>query len=165
MNDEPPSKRLLPRLGCFGWGLVIAAPPLLFAVVALLIWSNGVSHEVQAKLAQIRAAGEPVTADELANAHLLPPNTPDGTRFWLTAIEPLDGEAFAAACANLPLVGSGGDEIPPPGEPWPQFDDARQLLEQYAASLRGLHAAADDQGGVRFPLSFNDGIAMLVPHA
>jgi len=90
MNDESPSKRRLPRLGCFGWGFVILALPLLFAVVALLIWSNGVSRDVQAKLAQIRAAGEPVTADDLADAYRLPPNRPDETRFWLTANDPGD---------------------------------------------------------------------------
>ncbi|HEV3005079.1 MAG TPA: hypothetical protein VGX78_11495 [Pirellulales bacterium] len=165
MSDSTASKKLLPRLGCFGWAFVALALSLLAVAAALMIWSRGVERDVRARLEQLRAAGEPLTPDDLADVYRLPPSLPDSSRFWLSAIEPLDGEAFVAACAKGRLDEVLDGKIPPPGEPWPQLADARELLAQYAPTLRALHDAAADPGGVRYPMRFGDGIAMLVPHA
>jgi hypothetical protein len=119
---------------------------------------------VRARLEQLRAAGEPLTPDDLADVYRLPPSLPDSSRFWLSAIEPLDGEAFVAAWRERRLDEVLDGKVPRPGEPWPQLADARELLAQYAPSLRALHDAAADQGGVRYPMRFDDGIAMLLPH-
>jgi hypothetical protein len=165
MSEPTSIKKFPPRLGCFGWAALAVALPFAAVVAALVIWSHRVEREVQARLAELRAAGEPVTPGDLAEIYRLPPGVPDNSRFWLDAIGPFDGEAFVAACNKAKLDEMFDGKIPPPGEEWPQLDDARELLSQYSASLRALHEAAADQGGVRYPMRFADGIAMLLPHA
>ena len=145
-------------LGCV---LLLAAGVLvLLVVVAFFAWSFRGSRLVKAELARIRQAGEPVTPGDLEAMYDRSPADPDVGALWLIALGPLEGEAFQAAAGNLPIVGEGEGEIPPPGQPWPDLDAAEALLKQYEEPLGQLHEAAERGVPARYPTDFRAGLMM-----
>ena len=88
----------------------------------------------------------------------------DVTELWLCGLAPLAGEAFTRDAGDLPAVGTAGDEIPPPGESWPQLEDVEAFLVKYADSMRKLHQAVEQGGAARYDLDFGQGFAMPVEH-
>jgi hypothetical protein len=143
--------------------LVVGGFFLLFVVVLGGAWLAS-QHRLAAELEKIRAAGEPVTSEEAEAFYAAPPPGRDTTQLWLAALAPLDTPQFRADAKDLPLVGEGPDEIPLPGEPWPQLEAAEQLLSRYESSLENMRQAAREGGQARFPTRFADGIAMPLPH-
>jgi hypothetical protein len=129
-----------------------------------ITWSARSSREAEAALAQLRAAGEPTTPDELDRFYPTTPAERDAARRWLTAVQPLEGEAFQSAAEKLPIVGESEAEIPPPGQPWPDLEAAEKLLEQYEGPLKQLHAAAEAGSPARYPVDFSQGMNMTLDH-
>jgi hypothetical protein len=123
------------------------------------------SHRrLAAELAKVGAAGEPATAEEMEVFYLAPPPEQDTTQLWLSAFAPLDTPEFNADAAGLPFVSERASPIPPLDQPWPQLTAAEQFLAKYQASLDGMRQAARLGGRARFPTTFADGLAMLLPH-
>jgi hypothetical protein len=121
---------------------------------------------VRAELERIRAAGEPVTVEELAEMYPTPAEQEDATQRWLdafaavgAAVEQTDPGVYNA----LPYVGRG-PEIPLPGEPWPEQGDVENFLAEHAESLRLLHEAAGHGGAARFPVDFRQGVNVPLLH-
>src|SRR3972149_5939251 len=81
------------------------------------------------------------------------------------APRPLAAEVFTSDAGELPIVGTGEGEIPPPGRPWPELEAAEQLLEKYRTSLELMHKAAGLGGAARYPTDFSLGFNMLLDHA
>lgn len=139
----------------------------LLGLLVLLIagaWI-GSRRDLSAELDRIRAAGEPASADEIEAFYQVPPGARDTTQLWLAALAPLDTPGYVAEAKELPLVGDNANDLPLPGEPWPQLEAAEQLLARYRGSLEQMQQAAREGGQARFPTRFADGIQMLLPHA
>jgi hypothetical protein len=141
-------------------GVLVTA--VVFAAM-LAIGSVMGARQLAAEIAKIRAAGEPVTAEDLEAFYARPPKERDATELWLGALAVLDSPAYQSDAKNLPGVGEGG-AIPRPGEPWPQLDAAETFLAKYREPLEQMHEASDLGGAARYPTKFSDGIAMRLPH-
>jgi hypothetical protein len=164
MQSDRSSKRLWGCLGCGGCLLVVLALIVLVPAIVFFTWSRRASREAEAELAQIRAAGEPTTPDELKSFYPIAPAEQAAARRWAIGVQSLEGQAFQAAAEKLPIVGLGEDEIPPPGQPWPDLQAAEKLLQQYAASLEQLHAAAESGSPARYTADFAPGLNMPLDH-
>ena len=161
MQQAPTRRRWLRSKWTIGTGiLLLLALPLL----ALVAWDYLSLQWADKELARLQAAGSPVTADDLETFYALPAGADDVTRLWLSASDPLETKAFSGAAVTLPIVGEGEAEIPPPGEPWPQLEEARRLLLNYQEQLSQLHEAAARGGAARYPTQFSAGFEMLLPH-
>lgn len=158
MPENESLERTRKRLGC-GCAILIAVGVLILVPVAVfLAWSMRASRRVDAELAEIRAAGEPATPDELATFYQAAADERETAQLWLGATRPLAGEAFRSDAQKLPIVGESEAEIPPPGRPWPDLKAAEALLNQYEDALRQLHEAADRGGPARYTVNFDQGI-------
>ena len=146
-----------------GFGL-LAVLLLLVLAAAVIMFSRRASSRVENELAKIRQAGQPASAAELEEHYQLPPEQEDTTPLWLQATRPLGTDAFRADAGELPIVGTGESEIPPPGEPWGDLEAAEALLQKYAASLELMHKAAKLGGAARYPTDFSLGFGMLLDH-
>ncbi|MHC4179301.1 MAG: hypothetical protein ACYSWU_17450 [Planctomycetota bacterium] len=164
MARDKSSKRSRGCLGCGGCLLAAVLLIVLVPTITLVTWSSRSSRRVEAELARVRAAGEPTTASELDRFYPAGPAGREAARRWLIAMRPLEGKAFDKAAEGLPIVGTGGSEIPPPGEPWPDIEAVEKFLEQYEAPLRQLHAAAAAGGPARYPTDFSQGLLMSLDH-
>jgi hypothetical protein len=132
-------------------------------LVTLVLWQARAARRVDELEAAIRARGEPLSPQELEAFYVLPKGQEDTTGLWLTALAFLDVSGFKQDARDLPVVGTGPD-IPPPGQPWPQRAAAEALLDKYQQALQGLHDAADRGGAARYPVPFQDGHNMSLPH-
>ncbi len=166
MASEGSVERRPRRLGC-GWFFVIGFALLILVLfVAILVWSIRSSRQLEAELARIKAADEPITPDDLQRWYNRSSADPETARLWLDALETFEGRkafAFSEAAGSLPIVGDGEGEIPPPGQTWSDLQAAEELLEQYENSLRQLHEAAERGGAARYPTNFNNGFESLFP--
>jgi hypothetical protein len=107
-------------------------------------------------------ADEPLTTSELAAWYALPAGTRDITPIWMAAIAPFESQAYSQEVreTELPFVGLG--ESVSLAQGW-DATDAREFLARHAEQIAALHAAAQEQGEVRYPRDFRDGIAMVLP--
>lgn len=165
MSTQFPSSPSRPRIR-IGLMLLMVGGGLLGLLVLLLAGAwIGSRRDLSAELDRIRAAGEPASADEIEAFYQVPASERDTTQLWLSALAPLDTPSYMAEARELPLVGEDTNDLPLPGEPWPQLEAAEQLLARYRGSLEQMHQAAREGGQARFPTRFADGIQMLLPHA
>lgn len=140
--------------------LIVCTPLLLF-----LAWNSRGRSLLRAELAQIKAAGQPITTAEMVEYYKLPAGTPDITDIWVAAIAPFDTPQYNAASENLPIVGNNTVELPPLDQPLSADDEQaiRDWITLHQQALAGLYAATRTPGEVRFPRDFRKGMAMLVP--
>lgn len=162
MRGDKSSKRKQGCLGCGGCLLVVVALLVVIPTIVLFTWSSRASRQAEAELARVREAGEPTTPDELESYYPVAPAQRDAAQRWMIAVRPLEGAAFDKAAEKLPIVGLGDDEIPPPGQPWPDLEAVEQLLKQYEGSLKQLHEAAESGQPARYPADFTLGMNMPI---
>ena len=112
---------------------------------------------------RLRARGIPTNAAELRKRYAIAEGQADITALWLEAIEPFDTPDYVAASNGIPIVGTEG-EVPLPGEPWPEEGPVEQFLARTQPTLDLLHHAAAQEGEVRFPVKYEDGMSALLPH-
>jgi len=148
--------------------VLVAALAMLLLLAAVFTIGSLVSiRQLDAELAKLRAAGQPVTAADLDALYAFPPKERDTTELWLGAFAVLDSPAYGNDAADLPDVGEGG-AVPPPGEPWPQLEAAEAFLAKYRDPLAKMHRASEPGGEARFPLTFSAGdgavASALLPH-
>lgn len=152
------------RIGA-GFVFLCMAGGLLAVLLLIAGWVWLGSHrQLAAELERLRASGEPASVEEIEAFYEVPPDGRDATKIWLNALAPLDTPRFKADGKHLPFVGENTEAVPLPGEPWPQLDEAEQLLSKYQRSLDGMHRAARLGGQARFTTNFADGVGMLLPH-
>jgi len=138
---------------------------ILLPLMAYVAWTFRASGQVDAQIARIRQEGMPTQTEELDEFYRIEPGREDATAHYLEAQQVFSGDAFEAACLNLPIVGDLDLEIPPPGETWSEQRAVERFLDEYQGGLKALHQAAAIGGAARFPLNFDDGFSMLLPHA
>lgn len=138
---------------------------LLMAALAVVVWYFGQHRaalaKVEAEVARIQAAGEPITVEDLYARSRVPPETRDITHLWLATLNSVDESKFNTDAKLLPIVGAS------PGNSLADSDltAAEQLLANYDATVQATLKAAAAVGECRFPVEFRDGFSALLPNA
>ena len=126
---------------------------------AYVLWRSAAKRNVEAKLAAIRAAGEPTNGEELNQFYRLPDGMPDTADAWLEVVGPFCGPGFIDEdVLELPMVGSCEDDIPPPGQPWDKLEAAEAILAKHQSSIDRMHQVAAKKGAGRYPVDFREGL-------
>lgn len=149
------------------WRGVIIVAVLFVAVLAGLLLYKHV--QVRAELSRIRAAGEPVTPDDLAKMYAVPEGENDTTQLWLAAIRQLDPTvrrySGKTPLEGIPFLDSRVAEPPLPGQAWPDQNRSTALLKVCDRCLSQLHEAAETHGSSAFLSSFDEGQNIILEHA
>ncbi len=143
------------------WWYVPVAVVITFVLGWGLLWWVQ-SSALERRYAEIRAAGHPVTLEELNDYYVLPADVEDNTKLWLEAIRLVTATSSNVDEMKLPMVGDGPN-IPPAGQPWAEHGLVVAYLSDHAGALTALHQAADAGGGVRNPHDMRDGYSLLLP--
>jgi hypothetical protein len=150
------------------WGILIGFGLLLLfsPVILYMAWNARGRSLLRAQLAEIKAAGQPITTAEMQEYYKVPEGTPDITDMWVAAIAPFDTPQFNQSAKALPILGIG-TQPPPLDQPLPAEDDQaiRDWLQAHQSLLAAVYAAACTPGEVRYPRDFRKGIGMLLPEA
>jgi hypothetical protein len=145
------------------WFFFVALGLLLLAAVGLglfaLRWwmeDRAAAAAVQEQVARLRAAGQPMTAEDLHRLHNLPAGTPDTTAAWLAAIKLATG-GMTRNAKGIPYVGDGDAALLRPARVDSQLAAAEQFLADHDNVLQAILAAANQPGECRFPVAFEKG--------
>lgn len=122
---------------------------------------------IDAELQAIRAAGEPLTPEELDAMADLPPGVVNVADSLSKAFDILESDSFEEEKKAFPYVGEPkfdpitSDIIPPPlpGEPFAELEQAEAFLNKHEAALAALLGAADAGGNADFNSSFTKGLS------
>jgi hypothetical protein len=140
--------------------LILAAGILAALVVAYLAgkaaWRN---WRVGQELARIRAAGEPVTAADLAAMHRVPAGRPDATPAWQAAVQA--SQQLRQYPDELPLFRKNG-EMASPEESWSEPAVAEKFVRQHAALYAQIDAALATPGDCAYLDDFSAGYYTLL---
>ena len=168
MTDEPLSSST-PR----SWSWVAKAGMIFLTGCVVLcsgitgwyVVSRG-KHQARlnAVLERIRAAGDPLTGDELDAYYVVPADEVDLTAEYVAAVRMFENLKLVGPAAALPIVGTGG-EAPLPDQPWEARAEAEAYLQSVQPQLDALRMLAMKRGRVRYPVKLGDGIAALLPDA
>jgi hypothetical protein len=134
---------------------------------AFVYWWTQSDRDVRVELTRLKAAGDPITPEELEAFYRLPEGAVDTTALYLKAIEPLDGPAFKADAGDIPLIGQGDATqrpIPLPGQEWSRLSEAETLLRKYFDSVSALYEAAAQGAVARYPIDSSAGLAASLSH-
>lgn len=146
------------------WMLIVG---LLLAVLGIAIWVWWAARlHVASQLNSLRNQGFPTSGAELDRYYSVPEGTQDKTREWLAAVNEIRTQMTPTRIKDLPILGTNieTEDIPPPNEPWAQFEVCRALLRVDArAGLDRLLALARQPGEVRFPVSLAAGPVARIP--
>ncbi len=134
---------------------------ILLAFFVVAVWWFSHRSKLQQRYSAIRAAGHPVTLEELNEYYSLPAGAEDDTELWIDALSLSEKAVTVPRAANLPVVGNGPD-IPSWGKGWAEKDQVAAFLSNHAEAITAIHTAAHAGGGVRLPQDFRDGIAPLL---
>jgi len=113
------------------------------------------------ELARIRAAGEPVTADDLSAMYRMPLGTPNATPAWQAAVGlSHQADQFPADLAVLKVSG----EVPPPEGIWRHLERAEKFLREQAAAYAQIDAALATPGDCAYLDDFSRGYYTRLDH-
>lgn len=124
-----------------------------------------------------RAAGAPLTIEEIDAFYPTSPEIAETTRLWQMAFEKLgaeedQNEEFARRTEGVPLLGADrkdGDSNPPDRDASGllQGEDlriAREFVQENRDAIEAAHDARRSGSVARFPTKWEDHYAMLLPH-
>jgi hypothetical protein len=161
-------QRMMCRIPRVRWLRVfLVGTPLVVVVVlvAVAVVQGRKVWRIQKELERIRAAGEPLTYDDVFDGYRRPEGGQDATDLWLEAfaqIGPLDDDPLAE---GLPLFSSTPVEPVAPGEGWPELGQAEALLAHYQPALGLMHLASERGGAAQFPVHRGVGKVPAPAHA
>lgn len=142
--------------------LMLCVTPLLI----FLIWSRIHSQRVAATVEKIRAAGHPMSGEEMAASFPLDSGVQDVTQIWLDGLAAIVAPQSAEISKSLPFVGtSDWKQAPKEGVDFPEFRVAQKHLADNRLAIEKFHEAADLGGYGRFPVNYTKGYATLLPNA
>lgn len=157
VRRRPWRRRLLTLLGLV---------PVLSAIALGGLWISTipVRRAVQAELARIAAAGEPVTVDDLERLYAADTQEGEATDRWLAALDRLVASGFQDDAAELARAFGHHALIPHVGVEWPHWDAAEELLDVYRPILNEIHTAAEDAGVCRYTADLTLGYFSEFPY-
>lgn len=166
-----PSKPQTTALGClFRIGVAIFALSIPIAV-AIFVYAlrehQKHADSLAAEVQWIRDHEEPLTSEDLDEFYRLPEGVPDITAVYLAALAPLENkELFARLNRLKPLctLHRPGEEPPHRPAVWERLAEAETELLPFQEILAKVEAAAQETGGVRYPLDFSLGWNAPIPH-
>lgn len=142
-----------------GAGLVVA---LLAVYAGRGFWRQWRASQ---ELSRIRAAGEPVTAEDLEKLSSVPAGTADATPSWRRPIGALAGGVIGKFPHEVPLIDERG-KLPPLEEAI--VDDNRAaahgFLKKHAALYADIDAAAATPGECSYLDDYSGGYYTLIDH-
>src|SRR5262245_49689218 len=144
--------------------VVLVLAVALFAVRAW-IENRATAKAVQAEVSRLRAAGEPMTVEDLYRFHAVPKAVADTTPNWLAAQQSCDSSKLYRDGKSLPFVGDGDAANLRPDATDSQLQAAEKLLVEYAPALEAILAAAKDPGECRYPFKFEQGVSFSPQHS
>jgi hypothetical protein len=140
----------------------IAALLALALIVAFGVYRLTLRAELQQRIEAVRAAGYPMTPDELDAWYEMPPYGENAAEYITAAISYLQIPS-ALDAENLPLFHRG--ELPPRTEP---LDDEMQtLIAQVLEDNKKVFELLDEASALpssRYPVDLSQGQATLLPH-
>ncbi len=105
--------------------------------------------------AQLQAAGQPFTSEELGEYYSIPEGSVDTTDLWLEALRLVTEHESYEEEKGLPIVSyENSPDLPRFGDPWPEAGAVAIFLEGQAVPLAAIHRAANADGAVRFSHDF-----------
>ncbi|MBW3597626.1 MAG: hypothetical protein KY475_10160 [Planctomycetes bacterium] len=117
------------------------------------------SAKARAAIADVRAAGFPVTPDEWDDYYSLPDGAEiNAAPLWISAMESLASDEYRDAEEALQI------DVPvewanfPPGRHWPRERAARAHLARYVQAVGALHEAAQVGSPCRYPIELQRGM-------
>lgn len=142
--------------------LVVLAVIVSVPLLAWAIFRETGRRRVEAEIAAIRRAGEPVTWEELNRWYVEPPPGQNAAGIYTQAFAKL--VVPDPVPANLPLFGCDAGKLPELGEPLPVEMKAAitDCLETNAVALEILHLAANYHD-CRYPVDLSRGFAASLP--
>ena len=161
MTDEPLSSST-PR--SWSW---VAKAGLIF-LTGCVVLCSGITgwyvvsrgkHQARlnAVLERIRAAGDPLTGDELDAYYVVPADEVDLTADYVAALRMFENVKLFGPATVLPIVDSG--EAPKPDQPWETRAEAEAYLQSVQPQLDALRTLATRRGRVRYPVKLSEGFA------
>jgi hypothetical protein len=165
-TDSPVCERAARRRWWFLATLFVFAPLLLVAAAMLtaMIWFatqySTAYHSVQAEVARIQSAGEPITARDLHAYHQPGLGVTDTTGLWLVAFDSFDEQQFSTDAAALLVAVDGAPQMPLDSALAP----ANDLLAKHNKTVQLALAASKAEGECRFPVQFEVGLGATLPH-
>lgn len=153
-------RRIKPGAVLLGGVLIL----ILLLMAALGIGWLAAKQRVRAELARIRAAGEPVTPEDLEAFYQQPRPDRDTTQLWLEVIEALDTPEFHQDAQDIPLLAELGEELPRIDEPWHWQPAVESLLAKYHEPIEKMHRAAQLGGAARYPTDLSAGYPASLTH-
>lgn len=162
-----PIEESVPRRAAGRWSanllLGLAVILLLLGLIAgSVYWRFHQQHlaalaDVQAEVARIQAAGEPITPEDFAQFHRVPKGTTDTTPLWLQAIA-LSVQKKGPPATGIPYVGTGDIEKLQSGAPDSLLPAAETYLASFEDAIAATRRAAAAKGECRYPIDFGQGL-------
>ena len=145
-DARPSRRRLLAR------AVLLSGLMLLLTLLGVWLATYSSRKAIDQRLAEIRARGEPTTADEAATFYAASLEGEDATQLWRKASEALVNQQFEAEYRRLPIWDAEARKeprLPLPGQPWPEFEKAVALIERNDRAFQWAYQAADKGGHLR----------------
>jgi len=171
LDETEPKLALAPRPLSRGV-LAIGCVASLFVVIglgAMSVWfyfrgqHQQAIRAVNAEVARIHAAGQPITTEDMVQSHRVPDGVFDATSLWIDAIKSAS-ETKTGTEAQLPIVGDVKLAKLRAASPVSLLPLAEQFLTAHRATIDKTRAAAYAGGQCRYPVDFSQGINALLPH-
>jgi hypothetical protein len=152
------------------WLFFVALGLLLLVLVGIGLFAarwwveeRGAAVAVQQEVTRLRAANQPMTAEDLHRLHDIPQGHADSTAAWLAVIK-LAAGGMNASAMSLPYVGNGDAALLRPERVDSQLAAAEQFLLDHDDILQAILSAAKQPGECHIPFAFEKGFSGIPAH-
>jgi hypothetical protein len=147
-------RRLLRALLVFLLGTVIS---LGVGYFALQMWIAGFAKKRDALISELRAKGEPLSAEDMTAFNALSEGTNDLTDRYLAVVQRYSKKMpLLPGEEKLPIFGDASKSVPGPGEPWAEEEVAKSYLSNRPWLAEAIDLGEVD-GEVSFPRDYSHG--------
>ncbi len=147
------------------WLLLLVSLPIVLGVIAVAVLGLSEyrsSREVAAEIARLRAAGEPVDNETMAN-WFLAGTSQEGTAAWREILLAVEQVSSGEATRSFPIIGMGN--LPAnlvPGGDWPDEPRIAEFLQDVRPLIAQIEQAGKHPTPVWQPIAF-DSFSTLLP--
>ncbi|HUE73952.1 MAG TPA: hypothetical protein VMP01_23940 [Pirellulaceae bacterium] len=150
-------------LGCLGTLTLVLALGVLTPWLYFAGRHQRALAAVQAEVARIQKAGEPITTEDMVALHRVPEGVFDSTPLWLDALESAE-KIETGNESQLPFVGDGELTDLSADSPKSLLPLAKEFLAAHAETIEKSRKAAAAGGQCRYPMKFAEGHLDIIQH-